>query len=87
MLPEIQYDMFYDAEDYRVEEIKAINVKLGNLRRGLFKRHDMLEKKFEELFFRLEKIECRLSVIECAIAPQADHIGFDGTFKLQEYVG
>jgi Sec-independent protein translocase protein TatA len=54
----IQLELFEISEAERLkDEIRNLEKSLGNVRRGMFSRHDELEKKLVEARERNEKIE------------------------------
>ena len=58
----LQLELFEISETDRLkEEIRNLEKSLGNVRRGMFSRHDELEKKLTEAREREEKIEDALN--------------------------
>jgi hypothetical protein len=61
----IQMELFPETETGVLKkEIRDLDDTLGNLRRGMFKRHDELEKKLKELRDKAEKLELALCLIQ-----------------------
>lgn len=69
-------------ENFENQEIEAINQKVENIRKGIFKRHTELSKFYLEIRERQEKIESNLYAINQFLKDkfQVD-ISFDGTFN------
>ena len=78
----IQYD-FFDDVDFREEEIKVLDVKIKNVRQGVFKRVDLLSKSLMMQQEKIDRLESRIYALEKYIMEHdKDAFGYDGTFKL-----
>lgn len=78
----IQLDFFEDIVDFQAEEIKLINMKVDNIRRGLFKRHGELSKMYVDVWDRQEKLDTRIFAMEKFLTQRFGYISFDGRLDL-----
>ena len=77
----IQYDIFEDSVCYQDQEINLINMKVDNVRKGLFKRHGELSKMYISIWDRQEKLDTRLFAVEQFLKEKGFKT-FDGMLNL-----
>ena len=54
----MQYDMFeHEIFSHLRQEVNNLDLKYGNLRRGIFARHDELKRAIEELRAELNEVK------------------------------
>jgi Mg2+ and Co2+ transporter CorA len=64
MTSSLQLELFEISETERLRiEIRDLEKSLGNVRRGMFSRHDELEKKYQESREEVEKLKDALNLV------------------------
>lgn len=82
MSQSIQLDFFDDGLSFHQEEINLINLKVDNVRKGLFKRHGELSKMYVSIWDRQEKLDTRQQAIEIFLKEKFGFNPFNGTLNL-----